>query len=67
MSITSNSNWKHVKTEDNPAAVGTRVCTIDELIENDLRWHGSTWLSQPSLGDKEGLNLALEDIPQRYR
>ncbi|XP_065370927.1 uncharacterized protein LOC135963081 [Calliphora vicina] len=46
-SICNKSNWKHVKTEDNPADLGTRVCSPQELIESKLWWHGPTWLSQP--------------------
>ena len=46
MSITSNSNRKHVKTENNPEDLDTRGCTPDELIETDLWWHGPTWLSE---------------------
>ena len=47
ISITSNSHWKHVRTEDNPADLGTRGCSPHELIESNLWWHGPTWLTQP--------------------
>lgn len=39
--------WKHVKTEDNPADLGSRGCLPQEVVQNLLWWHGPTWLRQP--------------------
>ena len=39
------SSWKHVKTEDNPADLGTRGSLPMDLIESNLWWHGPSWLS----------------------
>lgn len=46
ISIASNNHWKHVKTDDNPADLGTRGCSPQELIDSELWWHGPTWLTQ---------------------
>ena len=47
ISIVSNTHWQHVKTDDNPADLGTRGCTPHELIDSKLWWHGPNWLIQP--------------------
>ena len=36
ISIVSNTHWQHVKTDDNPADLGTRGCTPHELIDSKL-------------------------------
>ena len=36
--------WHHVSSENNPADIPTRPVTTDELIENDLWWHGPEFL-----------------------
>ncbi|XP_043468113.1 uncharacterized protein LOC122502234 [Leptopilina heterotoma] len=37
--------WKHVKSEQNPADIGSRGVRASDLIENQLWWKGPTWLS----------------------
>ena len=34
-------------SEDNPADMGSRGCTPNELKNNDLWWSGSDWLTEP--------------------
>ena len=41
------SQWKHVRTEDNPADLGSRGCTPQELESNPIWWHGPSWLKLP--------------------
>ena len=47
LDITSTNQWKHIKTEDNPADMGTRGCFPQDLIDKELWWHGPTWLKLP--------------------
>ena len=42
--LVSASQWKHVKTNENPADLGSRGCTPQELLESQLWWHGPSWL-----------------------
>ena len=36
--------WRHVRTDDNPADLGSRGCTLKELRVNKLWWYGPNWL-----------------------
>ena len=38
------NHCKHVRTEENPADMGTRGYYSQELIGSWLWWHGPTWL-----------------------
>ncbi|XP_075157751.1 uncharacterized protein LOC142231017 [Haematobia irritans] len=42
--ISDVDRWRHVSTEDNPADLGTRGSTPQELQKNMLWWHGPPWL-----------------------
>lgn len=39
-----NCSWRHVRSNDNPADLGSRGCSPDELAVNSLWWHGPKWL-----------------------
>lgn len=41
-----NANWRHVASADNPADLGTRGCTAEELQACSLWWHGPHWLAK---------------------
>ncbi|XP_075158181.1 uncharacterized protein LOC142231459 [Haematobia irritans] len=36
--------WHHVKSEENPADLASRGVYPQDLLGNDLWWHGPTWL-----------------------
>ncbi|XP_036327210.1 uncharacterized protein LOC118739813 [Rhagoletis pomonella] len=42
-----NSTWRHVRSNDNPADLGTRGCKPQELVSHSLWWHGPEWLCTP--------------------
>ncbi|XP_063922662.1 uncharacterized protein LOC135137054 [Zophobas morio] len=44
--LTSISNWHHVKSADNPADIVSRGELPSKLITSDLWWHGPHWLSK---------------------
>ncbi|XP_075163067.1 uncharacterized protein LOC142235692 [Haematobia irritans] len=45
--FTNIANWKHIKTDDNPADLGTRGSLPQDLIENCLWWTGTSWIRTP--------------------
>ncbi|XP_075152891.1 uncharacterized protein LOC142226662 [Haematobia irritans] len=42
-----NCQWRHVRSTENPADLGSRGCSPQELANNDLWWHGPSWLQRP--------------------
>ncbi|XP_065356330.1 uncharacterized protein LOC135950724 [Calliphora vicina] len=42
-----NATWRHVRTHDNPADLGTRGCKPIDLSNNLLWWQGPPWLIKP--------------------
>ncbi|XP_075150562.1 uncharacterized protein LOC142224664 [Haematobia irritans] len=45
--FTSVTNWKHVKTEDNPADLGTRGSLPQDLMKSSVWWSGPSWIRTP--------------------
>ncbi|XP_076385701.1 uncharacterized protein LOC105664200 [Megachile rotundata] len=46
--ITELSNWKHIRSQDNPADLISRGSSAKTLITNDLWWLGPSWLTGDS-------------------
>lgn len=44
-----NQQWHHVDSEDNPADLGSRGVTPQDLSNSDLWWKGPSWLSQDKI------------------
>ncbi|XP_075158049.1 uncharacterized protein LOC142231320 [Haematobia irritans] len=45
---TGGQNWYHVRSEDNPADLGSRGVSPAELAVSSLWWHGPEWLCSDS-------------------
>ncbi|XP_075170472.1 uncharacterized protein LOC142242835 [Haematobia irritans] len=45
---TGGQNWYHVRSEDNPADLGSRGVSPAELAVSSLWWHGPEWLCSAS-------------------
>ena len=43
---TATNNWKHVRSEDNPADIISRGASAENLRNSVLWWEGPDWLSQ---------------------
>ncbi|XP_075157880.1 uncharacterized protein LOC142231146 [Haematobia irritans] len=61
-----NCPWRHVRSSDNPADLGSRGCTPGNLVDNMLWWHGPEWLRKPLENWPKSL-LADEDLPEVRR
>ena len=63
---TPNLQCRYVPTVDNPADLATRPQTTPQLAENDLWWHGPTWLPlDPSKWPiRQELHLTSEVLQQ---
>ena len=46
-SLVNTSQWKHINTNENPADIGSRGCSPQQLQQNQLWWQGPHWLRLP--------------------
>ena len=46
-SLVNTSQWKYINTNENPADIGSRGCSPQELQQNQLWWQGPHWLRLP--------------------
>ncbi|XP_075162717.1 uncharacterized protein LOC142235346 [Haematobia irritans] len=42
-----NCSWRHIRSNENPADLGSRGCSPRELMNSSLWWHGPEWLIEP--------------------
>ncbi|KAF0309712.1 hypothetical protein FJT64_019174 [Amphibalanus amphitrite] len=47
--LTALENWRHCRSEDNPADLLTRGVFADQLVTSTLWFGGPVWLSQPEM------------------
>ncbi|XP_075150680.1 uncharacterized protein LOC142224780 [Haematobia irritans] len=47
LNVVNVSQWNYVKTDENPADLGSRGCAPQDLSSSQLWWHGPSWLKQP--------------------
>ncbi|XP_065082558.1 uncharacterized protein LOC135704945 [Ochlerotatus camptorhynchus] len=45
--LTKGNNWRHVSGITNPADLISRGIAPKDIVENNLWWHGPTWLEDP--------------------
>ena len=63
-SHTEPSQWRHVTSDENPADLVSRGVTAEELVDNDLWWHGPAFLTSPVLPRDEGPYEMENDDPE---
>lgn len=44
---TKKGRWFHIRTADNPADLVSRGIAANDIVNNNLWWHGPQWLAQP--------------------
>lgn len=44
LELTSNTQWRHIPGNSNPADLLTRGASVQEISDSDLWWHGPHWL-----------------------
>ncbi|XP_039303397.1 uncharacterized protein LOC120357307 [Solenopsis invicta] len=64
-SISSPSEWHHIKSKENPADLISRGETSEHLINTKLWWQGPTWLqANEETWPMEGEELLLTNAPE---
>jgi hypothetical protein len=58
--LTSSSKWSHVRSEQNSADLASRGVSSEDLIGNNLWWHGPDWLVLPAEQWPAAINIAHE-------
>ena len=61
---TEPGQWSHVTTEENPADIASRGVRAEELVDNDLWWHGPAFLSSATLPRMETQHEVEDDDPE---
>lgn len=63
---TDASNWRHVKTQENPADLLSRGVSAQGLMQSSLWWQGPSWLSNPQTNwAQTAVKLESVEIPER--
>ncbi|XP_075150715.1 uncharacterized protein LOC142224817 [Haematobia irritans] len=60
----SDIKWRHVKSGQNPADLGTRGSNPIELKNSSLWWQGPSWISEPQENWPQAMSLTI-DPPEK--
>ncbi|XP_077282596.1 uncharacterized protein LOC143908711 [Temnothorax americanus] len=64
--LTETSNWRHVKSSNNPADVLSRGLLPSELVDCELWWHGPSYLRLPECDwPSSEFEVLTEDLPEQ--
>lgn len=65
-SLTDTKNWRHIRSEQNPADVVSRGAFPEELKTNIIWWNGPEWLSHDiNIWPVSYVNLNPMELPER--
>ena len=77
--LSNTDQWKHVPTDHNPADIGTRPISVEDLMKNEEWFHGCQWmknsmldaplktLEEIVLSDTEKVEVQKETRSQEHR
>ncbi|XP_011868845.1 PREDICTED: uncharacterized protein LOC105562536 [Vollenhovia emeryi] len=64
----SPSEWRHVRSKDNPADLISKGTTPEKLIQTNSWWEGPQWLKEEERSwPKEEEELAIENVPEKRK
>ncbi|XP_075150812.1 uncharacterized protein LOC142224919 [Haematobia irritans] len=67
LTLVQPAKWRYVPTQDNPADLGTRGCSPQELISNSLWWNGPKWLSMPEYNWPKKNPLVVPEDTRKFQ
>ncbi|XP_046749846.1 uncharacterized protein LOC124413362 [Diprion similis] len=62
--LTSHEQWRHVRSEHNPADVISRGISPNQLNDLQLWWQGPEWLQHPEEHIHQPIPLPVDEIPE---
>ncbi|XP_017472299.1 PREDICTED: uncharacterized protein LOC108363444 [Rhagoletis zephyria] len=65
--LVGNATWRHVRTHDNPADMGTRGCKPLDLAASSLWWKGPEWLTSPAESWPKASRRTINSPPEVRR
>ncbi|XP_050431415.1 uncharacterized protein LOC126839984 [Adelges cooleyi] len=65
LEVSTAEQWRHVRTDENPADVVSRGLRPQDLVDNNIWWTGPSWLSEDESGWPRIANvrMAEDDVP----
>ncbi|XP_076660353.1 uncharacterized protein LOC143363689 [Halictus rubicundus] len=57
--------WRHARTDENPADLATRGISAQVLVDDDLWWSGPSWLSGPQQDWPGACDVDESEAPER--
>lgn len=60
-------HWKYIPTKQNPADIASRGCSIQELKNSTMWWHGPSFLTSSSEKTPQSPTLPIETAPEKRK
>ncbi|KAK2578329.1 hypothetical protein KPH14_012630 [Odynerus spinipes] len=60
--LTKNVNWMHVPSKENPADLISRGMTVDNWKNNELWWHGPSWLVKGEWPQRKEIEIDTSEM-----
>ena len=63
--LSNKHDWRHVRSEDNPADIISRDISPADLLNSSIWWHGPKWLSFDSEQWPENMPIRISQAPEQ--
>lgn len=63
--VTEKDNWRHIRSEENPADIISRGINPNELLTSTLWWHGPNWLEYDQQQWPTSMPIKISEMPER--